>query len=84
MWSALGEQGEAWALQFDDLSTPGSYWLNPALPRDLEGNWVDPETGIGRAAEQQALEAPLDGEGDEDEESTALRAIIDDIGRRSP
>ena len=30
---------------FDDLFTPGSFWLNPATPRDLAGNSVDPDTG---------------------------------------
>ena len=35
------------------MSTPGAYWLNPALPRDLEGRAVDPTTGavVARAAD---------------------------------
>lgn len=28
----------------DDISTPGSFWLNPPHPRDDEGNRVDPYT----------------------------------------
>ena len=34
------------ALRIDDLSTPGAYWLNPPLPRDVHGYSVDPETGL--------------------------------------
>jgi len=34
------------ALRVDDLSTPGAYWLNPPLPRDVHGNSVDPDTGL--------------------------------------
>jgi hypothetical protein len=32
-------------VSLDDLSTPGSYWLNPCMPRDAEGYAVDPRTG---------------------------------------
>ena len=30
---------------FDDLYTPGSYWINPPVPRTLDGLHCDPETG---------------------------------------
>ena len=30
----------------DELSTPGSFWLNPCLPRDTQGMAVNPETGL--------------------------------------
>ena len=33
-------------VRVEDLSTPGAYWLNPALPRDVSGNMVDPDTGV--------------------------------------
>ena len=39
----VGEESAALALRVVDLSTPGAYWLNPAMPRDLEGMWVDPD-----------------------------------------
>eukprot|EP00892_Ulva_mutabilis_P000556 jgi/Ulvmu1/10500/UM064_0038.1 len=28
--------------RIDDLTTPGTFWLNPPLPMDVNGNWVDP------------------------------------------
>jgi rhodanese-related sulfurtransferase len=39
----VGEESAALALRVADLSTPGAYWLNPAMPRDLEGMRVDPD-----------------------------------------
>jgi rhodanese-related sulfurtransferase len=39
----VGEESAALALCVADLSTPGAYWLNPAMPRDLEGMRVDPD-----------------------------------------
>jgi hypothetical protein len=33
-------------LTLDDFTTPGSFWLNPSLPRDAHGVAVDPETGL--------------------------------------
>ena len=30
---------------FDDLYTPGTFWLNPPQPRDIAGNRCDPDTG---------------------------------------
>lgn len=39
-----GEYG-SWACDFDDLYTPGSYWINPPVPRTLEGFHCDPWTG---------------------------------------
>lgn len=33
-------------VRVEDLSTPGAYWLNPAHPRDVNGNKVDPDTGV--------------------------------------
>lgn len=42
---ALGEEGDPLALRASDLTTPGAYWLNPSLPRDIHGGMVDPETG---------------------------------------
>ncbi|KAL1507075.1 hypothetical protein AB1Y20_007936 [Prymnesium parvum] len=46
----LGEEAEVCALRVDDLSTPGAFWLNPPLPRDLDGMAVDPETGLSSSA----------------------------------
>jgi hypothetical protein len=41
----LCEEDGALALSIDDLSTPGSFWLNPAVARDAQGHAVNPETG---------------------------------------
>ena len=47
----------------DDLTTPGAYWLNPALPRDADGNKVDPNTGLtytsGAADDEEDADAVL-------------------------
>ena len=42
---AIGE-GEPLSLSVGDLSTPGAFWLNPALPRNEKGESVDPQTGL--------------------------------------
>lgn len=47
---SLGSESDPLAVTMDDLSTPGAFWLNPPLPRDAEGNRVDPETGDPYAA----------------------------------
>ena len=39
VFDCIGEKGEE-RFSLDDLTTPGSFWLNPPLPRDAEGNWV--------------------------------------------
>ena len=70
---ALGEEDDNLALRVADLSTPGAYWLNPALPRDLLGNKVDPDTG----------EAPTTKWEDEDDEA-ALRDAFSDVKLRPP
>ena len=87
---AVGEDGDTWALRLDDLSTPGSYWLNPAMPRDLEGNSVDPETGVpysSRAAAEEAVPTAaaaggVDAVEDEDDEDAAVRAMLQDVESR--
>ena len=33
------------AVTFDDLYTPGSYWVNPPSPRTVDGRHADPWTG---------------------------------------
>lgn len=39
-----GEEG-GFACHFDDLYTPGSYWINPPVPRTVDGHHCDPVTG---------------------------------------
>jgi citrate lyase subunit beta/citryl-CoA lyase len=39
VFDAIGDVGEE-RFSLDDLTTPGSFWLNPPLPRDAEGNWA--------------------------------------------
>ena len=70
----------------DDLATPGSYWLNPCMPRDAEGFAVDPRTGrryessssssssSGRSAD--ASEGP---DGSSSSEDAAADAILRDM-----
>lgn len=41
VFDCIGEAGEE-RFSLHDLTTPGSFWLNPPLPRDLEGSWIDP------------------------------------------
>ena len=39
VFDCIGEAGEE-RFSLDDLTTPGSFWLNPPLPRDGDGNWA--------------------------------------------
>ena len=45
VFPTLGEGEDDEHVYCEDLFTPGSFWLNPASPRDEEGNSVDPDTG---------------------------------------
>ena len=79
---AMGEESDASALRVDDLSTPGAYWLNPSMPRDLNGFAVDPTTGEsfagvtgGDASVSQKAQA------DDDE---GWRALLEDVDPRIP
>ena len=55
----------------DDLTTPGTFWLNPPLPRDVHGNKYMPGAA---AAEAAAAE-----EEEEDAEAMELRRILSDL-----
>ena len=68
----IGEGG-ALALSMDDLTTPGTFWLNPCLPRDADGNSVDPETGLPMARRGGADDGGLGD--DEDEAQQILREL---------
>mmetsp|Transcript_5780 Transcript_5780/g.12731 ORF Transcript_5780/g.12731 Transcript_5780/m.12731 type:complete len:355 (-) Transcript_5780:197-1261(-) len=59
-------------VELDDLSTPGAYWLNPAAPRDLSGNAVDPTTGL-----PSGISAVSDD--DYDDELAMAEAILADL-----
>jgi hypothetical protein len=48
----------------DDLTTPGTFWLNPPLPRDMHGN----KYAQGAAAETE-----------EDSEERELRRVLLDL-----
>ena len=39
VFDCIGEAGEE-RFSLDDLTTPGSFWLNPPLPRDAAGDWA--------------------------------------------
>uniref|UniRef100_A0A7S3JP83 Uncharacterized protein n=1 Tax=Aureoumbra lagunensis TaxID=44058 RepID=A0A7S3JP83_9STRA len=50
-----------WWCTFDDLYTPGSYWVNPPVPRTVDGYHCDPYTGerIQYTSDGSALEAAV-------------------------
>ena len=56
----------------DDLTTPGTFWVNPPLPRDVDGNWYKEA-----AAEVVATAAAAVTE--EDAEERELRRILSDL-----
>lgn len=41
VFDCIGEAGEE-RFSLHDLTTPGSFWLNPPLPCDEQGNWINP------------------------------------------
>jgi len=41
VFDCIGNEGDE-RFCLNDLTTPGSFWLNPPLPMDEFGNWVDP------------------------------------------
>ncbi|KAI3425903.1 hypothetical protein D9Q98_007876 [Chlorella vulgaris] len=41
VFDCIGEAGDE-RFSLSDLTTPGSFWLNPPLPMDEEGNWYNP------------------------------------------
>ena len=57
---------------FDDLYTPGSYWVNPPTPRSVDGLHVDPNTGT--VVEYDAFQAI-----DVAAVSDAEQRILDDL-----
>ena len=40
---SIGTEDDWEMVTLDDISTPGSFWLNPPNPRDDSGDRVDPE-----------------------------------------
>ena len=71
------------AVTFDDLYTPGSYWVNPPSPRTVDGRHADPWTGEVveydmSGAVVSAVEAE-DESVEDGELSAAERAILADI-----
>ena len=81
---AFDELDDDWdAVTFDDLYTPGSYWVNPPSPRTVDGRHADPWTGEVveydmSGAVVSAAEAE-DESFDDGELSAAERAILADI-----
>ena len=69
------------AVTFDDLYTPGSYWVNPPSPRTVDGRHADPWTGeVVEYDMSGAVVSSVEAEDDDDEElSAAERAILADI-----
>ena len=76
------------SINMDDIATPGSFWLNPPLPKDDEGNGVNVLSIIEsyRVAEGQQQEQSLstvkkemEFDFDADEDDSQLQAILKDI-----
>ena len=71
------------AVTFDDLYTPGSYWVNPPSPRTVDGRHADPWTGEVVEYDMSGAvvsSAEADDESvDDGELSAAERAILADI-----
>ena len=69
------------AVTFDDLYTPGSYWVNPPSPRTVDGRHADPWTGeVVEYDMIGAVVSAAEAEDDDDGElSAAERAILADI-----
>lgn len=40
VFDCIGEAGGEERFSLHDLTTPGSFWLNPPLPRDADGDWA--------------------------------------------
>ena len=77
----IGDSGPL-ALSIHDLTTPGSYWLNPCLARDADGNSVDPETGlpfVKGASSWGDADADTDGGSADDEDDELARQILRDM-----
>ncbi|KAJ8598253.1 hypothetical protein CTAYLR_005484 [Chrysophaeum taylorii] len=74
---------DGWACDFDDLYTPGSYWINPPVPRTVDGNHCDPYTGAGVAYSafgDRIVDAAAASSDDIDDQLTdAERAILSDL-----
>ena len=68
---------------FDDLYTPGSYWVNPPSPRTVDGRHADPWTGeVVEYDMSGAVVSSVEAEDesvDDGELSAAERAILADI-----
>mmetsp|Transcript_10843 Transcript_10843/g.26046 ORF Transcript_10843/g.26046 Transcript_10843/m.26046 type:complete len:313 (+) Transcript_10843:103-1041(+) len=78
------------SINMDDIATPGSFWLNPPLPKDDEGNGVNVLSIIesyrsaGRENKEQSPSTTKNNEIfglDVDDEDSYLHAILKDIER---
>ena len=58
------------SITMDDITTPGSFWLNPPLPKDDEGNRVDVMAVI-RSFESIEKESELQAEEESDDDDTS-------------
>ena len=66
------------AVTFDDLWTPGSYWINPPQPRTLDGRHADPDTGAPVAYDAAGNARPAsDAPAADADLSAAERAVLD-------
>eukprot|EP00667_Euglena_gracilis_P011642 EG_transcript_11905 len=83
--STLGEEGDWEVVTVDDISTPGSFWLNPPYPRDEFGNkvdWMQVMVSLTRSSEAVGGDASPEGDGlGPDGLTDAERAILADIAK---
>ncbi|KAL4526550.1 hypothetical protein Ndes2526A_g00995 [Nannochloris sp. 'desiccata'] len=52
VFDCIGEAGDE-RFSLHDLTTPGSFWLNPPLPMDEQGNWVGPTAPKNQQQQEQ-------------------------------
>jgi hypothetical protein len=87
VFRSIGETGvDSELVYFDDLYTPGSYWLNPSIPRDSRGVIVNPETGIpldevqrGEELNSERLSKSIVVRSEDDDEDEEIQRILSDI-----
>jgi len=75
VFDCIGDRGDE-NFGIDDLTTPGSFWLNPPLPVDENGNWYKAPT-MGAPAQQTGETSPAPSA--DDGLTAEERAILADM-----
>lgn len=78
------------SITMDDITTPGSFWLNPPLPKDDEGNRVDvnaiirsyetaEESSVPQADEEPTEDNMSDTHSPDDDDDEFLASVLMDM-----